>query len=105
MDWVVVVDDDEENRARVGRILQRSGIKVTELSSGEELIHYIEGMVPLPDLVLLDVLMPGMNGFETYKALREKTGSDNDLPVIFLTGDDDLETEVVVKIADVLNEA
>ena len=93
MDWVVVVDDDEENRARVGRILQRSGIKVTELSSGEELIHYIEGMVPLPDLVLLDVLMPGMNGFETYKALREKTGSDNDLPVIFLTGDDDLETE------------
>lgn len=94
MDWVVVVDDDADNRARVSKILQRSGIKVTELSSGEELIHYIEGMVPLPDLVLLDVLMPGMNGFDTYKALREKTGAENELPVIFLTGNDELEAEM-----------
>ncbi|MBR1700679.1 MAG: response regulator [Lachnospiraceae bacterium] len=94
MDWVVVVDDDAENRQRVASILRRENIKVTEISSGEELFNYVEGMVPLPDLILLDVLMPGMSGFETLKNLRKKTGNESKIPVIFLTGNEDLESEM-----------
>lgn len=93
MDWVVIVDDDEQAKARVCSVLEKEGMKVTQLSSGEELLNYIEGMVPLPDLILMDVIMPGMNGFETLERLREKTGGESGIPVIFLTGDDDLRTE------------
>ena len=93
MDWVVIVDDDEQAKARVCSVLEKEGMKVTQLSSGEELLNYIEGMVPLPDLILMDVLMPGINGFETLERLREKTGGESGIPVIFLTGDDDLRTE------------
>ena len=93
MSWVVIVDDDRENRGRVASILQKNGMKVTELSGGEELLNYIEGMIPLPDLILLDLIMPGLNGFETLKLLREKTGAENEIPVIFLTGDEELTTE------------
>lgn len=94
MDWVVIVDDDLENRARAAAILRRENIKVTELSSGEELLNYLEGMTPLPDLILMDILMPGMSGFDTLKALRQKMNKDNAVSVVFLTGDEDLQTEM-----------
>ena len=93
MSWVVVVDDDQENRVRVASILKKEGLKVTELSGGEELLNFIEGMIPLPDLILLDLFMPGMSGFDTLKLLRKKQGAEGEIPVIFLTGDEELSTE------------
>ncbi len=59
MDWVLLVDDEEEIRGRMAAVLEKEGMKVTQLANGEELLAYIEGMVPLPDLVLLDVVMGG----------------------------------------------
>ena len=93
MSWVVVVDDDQENRARVSSILEKEGLKVTGLGGGEELLNYIEGMIPLPDLILLDLIMPGLNGFDTLKLLRKKTGAENEIPVIFLTGDEEKQKD------------
>ena len=60
------------------------------LKSGEEAICFLQEQ--RPDLILLDIHMPGMDGFETIAAVRgdEKTA---DIPVIFLTADDDSETE------------
>ena len=91
MFWVVVVDDDAESREHISSILTKRNIKVTKLSSGKELLNYVEGMVPLPDLILLDVYMDEMDGFETLKAFKEKP--EGEIPVIFLTGDEDLKTE------------
>ena len=68
MFWVVVVDDDAESREHISSILTKRDIKVTKLSSGKELLNYVEGMVPLPDLILLDIYMDEMDGFETLKA-------------------------------------
>ena len=93
MDWVLIVDDDAVIRSRTAAILKREDMKVKELSSGEELLDYIEGLTPLPDLILLDIMMPGMNGLETLRALREKGGEAGKIPVIFLTGNDDYESE------------
>ena len=93
MDWILIVDDDEETKEHAVKVLEKNDVKVTKLSSGRELLDYIEGMTPLPDLILLDVEMPEMSGFETYKLLREKIKNENDIPVIFLTGNDDLNTE------------
>lgn len=94
MDWVVIVDDDNEIRERASAILIKSGLRVTGLSSGEEFLNYIEGMIPLPDLFLLDVLMPGMCGFETLKNLGSRNAAAVSVPVIFLTGNDDPASEL-----------
>ena len=93
MYWVVIVDDDSLGRERAAAVLTKEDMKVTALSSGEELLNYVEGMVPLPDLILLDVIMPGMSGLETLKKLRTMPGQEGTLPVIFLTGDEELRTE------------
>ena len=93
MFWVVIVDDDSQSREQVSSILTKKDIKVTKLASGKELLNYVEGMLPLPDLILMDVLMPDMDGFETLKALRNRPEPEGAIPVIFLTGDDDFKTE------------
>ncbi len=88
---VVVVDDAKPNLIAASRILSDKGIHVTGLSSGEELLEYVR--TNRPDLILLDVYMPGMDGFETLEKLREFEAGKDTIPVIFLTGSDDYKTE------------
>ncbi len=90
-DWVIVVDDDEKNLTMAGRILSKAQMKVTAIKSGEALIGFLKEK-DMPDLILLDVKMPGMDGFETLSELRKVEGA-KDVPVIFLTADDNEETE------------
>ena len=93
-DWVVVVDDDVTNLNMAGRILSKANMRVTALKSGRALLDYIEDKKP--DLILLDIMMPDMDGFETLKKLRDrekKAGIEDVIPVIFLTADDNEESE------------
>ena len=90
-DWVIVVDDDITNLKMAGHILSRSNMRVTALKSGQSLLDYVEANGK-PDLILLDIKMPGMDGFETLTSLRELEGCEN-IPVIFLTADDNEESE------------
>ena len=89
-DWITVVDDDTSNLRMASHILSAEKMRVSCLRSGEELLGFLEAN--RPDLILLDIHMPGMNGFETLEKLRENE-SLKALPVIFLTADDDAETE------------
>ena len=93
MDWILMVDDEEESRVRVSSILKKEDMRVTTLSSGRELFDYIEGMTPLPDLILLDVYMPEMDGFEILTQLHKRMGDRFRIPVIFLTGNEDIDAE------------
>lgn len=92
VDWVIVVDDDETNLKMAGHILSRAHMRVTAMKSGEALIDYIREK-EVPDLILLDVKMPGMDGFETLAGLR-KMEKGKMVPVIFLTADEKEDTEV-----------
>ncbi len=92
-DWVIVVDDDETNLKMAGHILSRANMRVTAMTSGKALIDYIGEKEEVPDLILLDIKMPGMDGFETLTELR-KTDKGKDIPVIFLTADEKEGTEV-----------
>ena len=90
-DWVIVVDDDETNLKLAGYLLSKAHMRVTAMKAGQALLDYIKDN-DVPDLILLDIKMPGMDGFETLEALR-KMEKAKDIPVIFLTADEKNETE------------
>ena len=91
MDWVVVVDDDVMNLKMAGTILSKHNMRVTALKSGAALLDYVK--TNRPDLILLDIRMPEMDGFETMTLLKEVLPADESIPVIFLTADENRESE------------
>ncbi len=87
---VMVVDDDQLNLKIAGHILSDNGIEAIPLKSGSALLESID-KGDTADLILLDILMPDPDGFETFKELRQieaKKGL-NETPVVFLTSNDD----------------
>ena len=92
--WIMVVDDDVANLKMAGTILSKNNMRVTALKSGKALLDYV-GEHGTPDLVLLDIMMPEMDGFETFKNLRslEHEKGYGETPVIFLTADSNTGTE------------
>jgi len=76
---VLVVDDDRELRALVGKYLAEHGFRVTQAANGREMMNAIEA--GRFDLVVLDLMMPGESGLVLCQKLREQNGP----PVIILT--------------------
>lgn len=89
-DWILVVDDDASNLKMASHILSGEKMRVSCLKSGEDALRFLQGN--RPDLILLDIHMPGMDGFDTLAAIREDKDTAG-IPVIFLTADDDSKTE------------
>ena len=86
---VLVVDDIAENRRILTQTLESEGYTVSAAPSGEVALKIVERDVP--DLILLDLLMPGINGFETCRRLKALEIT-RDVPVIFITANDELES-------------
>jgi phosphoserine phosphatase RsbU/P len=89
---VLVVDDTEANRDTLGRRLQRHGYIVAAASDGPEALKMIEQR--RFDLVLLDIMMPGMSGLDVLQRIRQ-TRSTTELPVIMATARD--QSDDIVK--------
>lgn len=89
-DWILVVDDDTSNLKMASYILGGAQMRVSCLKAGGDAVRFLQEN--RPDLILLDVHMPGMDGFQTMQAIRENETAA-DIPVIFLTADDDSDTE------------
>jgi DNA-binding NtrC family response regulator len=88
---ILVVDDTPANIGILLKSLGQDGVKILVASDGESAIEQI-GFVK-PDLILLDVMMPGMNGFETCRVLK-KDKVTQDIPIIFMTALSDTEDKV-----------
>lgn len=91
--WIAIVDDEPTSLQNARLMLNESGMKTSCLRSGKDLLKFVEKNDP--DLVLLDIMMPEMDGFATFSALRvqcEELGKTVP-PVIFLTGANDSEIE------------
>jgi len=86
---VLVVDDNQQNRALAKATLELEDYEVLLAASGEEALRSFEQRTP--DCVLLDVRMPGMDGPETCKRLRALPGG-KDVPIVFLTASRDVDT-------------
>ncbi|MCF7971040.1 MAG: diguanylate cyclase [Methylococcaceae bacterium] len=89
---VLIVDDSKSIRMLVAECILTLGHEVIHMESGVDAIKYIKENSP--DLIMMDVEMPGMNGFETTQKIREIKGDDW-FPIIFLTTkvDDDSYTQ------------
>ncbi len=85
-DRILLVDDDSLGRLLTRSALEERGFLVCEAECGEVALDQI--VLERPDIVLLDALMSGMDGFEVCRALRELPGGQH-IPVLMLTGLDD----------------
>jgi len=88
---VWVVDDDEMNLRMAEFILSQEGYEIVKLESGFECLRLLKKKNP--DLILLDVQMPLMNGIKTLEAIRADRDT-KEIPVLFLTASADTETVV-----------
>lgn len=84
---VMLIDDEEIDQMIYKRVLQRSGLaqEVIGFTSAEVALEYlIEHEAPAADLILLDINMPRMTGFEFLEAVRQKIGLDFEIPVVMM---------------------
>lgn len=88
--WILVIDDDPSNLRMANSILSGQGMRVSCVKSGEAAVRFLR--TNLPDLILLDIHMPEMDGFDTIAAIKDNTDAAG-IPVVFLTADDDMDTE------------
>ena len=82
MSKILVADDEPDMRSLLSDLLEEAGHDVTEAENGQ--LAYQQIKRETPDVVLMDVLMPMMNGIQVLQRLREEPGTRN-LPVILLT--------------------
>ena len=82
---VLAVDDDRSMIAFLGMLINQIGYDFVGLHSGEECLAQIDEIAP--DLLMLDVNMPGMDGYETCRRVRSEH-SNIAVPVLFLSGND-----------------
>ena len=81
---VLVVDDEKTFARRLAMAFEEAGYRATAVHDGHAAMAALEG--GMPDLVVLDVRMPGMDGVECLRALHARRGAGSP-PVILLTGD------------------
>jgi CheY-like chemotaxis protein len=83
---IVIVDDDRETRELLKQSLESRGFAVAEAQSGLRLISYLH--VDRPDVILLDVVMSWIDGFELCRAIK-RNPEFRDIPVCFISGRSD----------------
>ena len=88
---VVIADDVEEVRESLRRVLEPNGYDAFLVRNGEFAIQI--ALKAQPDLIILDITMPGISGFETAQELRRHSETA-DVPLMFITGDTDVQTLV-----------
>lgn len=86
---ILVVDDSAEVQQQVNEMLSQVGYSVVTCSSGKEALDFLD--TERVDLVLLDINMPDLNGYEVCLRIRQKFALD-DLPIVFLTNREDYDS-------------
>tara|TARA_E500000331_G_scaffold27132_1_gene23102 strand:- start:30 stop:1058 length:1029 start_codon:yes stop_codon:yes gene_type:complete len=84
---VLVVEDDPDSRMFIQRLLRSEECQVNETVNGKEALEYLEAAERLPDLILLDLMMPVMDGFEFLTHIKE-VESFNTIPILVVTAAD-----------------
>jgi DNA-binding response OmpR family regulator len=90
-DTVLLVDDNLSNLKLLLGVLQGQGLAVSVARSGTETLERLLHLTP--DLILLDVLMPGLNGFDTCRCIKAQSAY-RDIPILFMTALTDIDSKL-----------
>jgi two-component system OmpR family response regulator len=94
---ILVVDDDPHIRELLSFALARAGMEVDQAPDGEEALAAVEARPP--DLMVLDINLPRLNGLDVCRRLRTSGGAQADLPILFLSSrDDEIDRIVGIEI-------
>jgi CheY-like chemotaxis protein len=93
---ILVVDDTADNLFLIETILQAEGYQVEVADNGQDALSMIEALPP--DLLLLDVMMPGMHGYEVVRCVRQNSNLPF-IPIILITGCEQLDTSEQFDVA------
>ncbi|MGL4995680.1 MAG: response regulator [Deefgea sp.] len=88
---ILIVDDSPTERHFLGELLTKNGFQIITLESGEEAVARTKDI--MPDLILMDVVMPGMNGFQATRTITRDEATKN-IPIIMCTSKNQ-ETDMV----------
>lgn len=92
---ILIVDDNEINLKLLSKVLELGGYQVVTARSAKDAIQHVQGS--LPDLALLDVMMPDMDGYELCRCLRQPPINAS-FPIIMLTAmSDEVERNLALK--------
>lgn len=83
---IMIVDDEEDIRVSVGQIFEVDGYEVIKAVDGNDCLNKLEREIP--DLVILDIMMPGMNGWDVAARIKENS-KWSEIPIVFLTAKGD----------------
>jgi len=89
---ILIVDDDNTNLQVIGSFLYNKNYKIILAKNGNDALKSVENNHP--DLILLDIMMPGMNGYEVCEKLKDNNQT-KDIPIMFLTAK--TETKDIIK--------
>ncbi|MBT7445072.1 MAG: response regulator [Methylococcales bacterium] len=93
----LVVDDSKTARISLKKQLQNRGIEVDVAESGEEALSYLRSCEPLyPDIIFMDIMMPGIDGLEATKTITS-TPETSTIPVVMCTSKDDEQTKIAAQ--------
>lgn len=88
---IMIIDDDPVSLS-IGKAFLEDDYEVTLIRSGQQALGQLNGK-DLPDLILMDMMMPGIDGLDLF-ALIQQNERHNEIPVIFLTGNRSVESEL-----------
>jgi pilus assembly protein CpaE len=89
---ILIVDDDPDTLRLVGLMLERQGYQITAANNGE--LGLAQALEVIPDLILLDLMMPGMDGYEVTRRLRSNAATQS-IPILMFTAKTQLDDKVV----------
>ncbi len=89
---ILIVEDSPDIQELLTRLLKSDGYQVTCASDGQEALNWLNQTSELPGLILLDLKMPGMDGY-AFCAERDKTGRLSDIDVVVMSADSDLDAK------------
>jgi two-component system alkaline phosphatase synthesis response regulator PhoP len=86
---ILVVDDEPDILLTVSQMLEMSGYTVIQAKDGVECINKLNDLEVVPDLVLLDIMMPDVSGWDVAAKIKENPAW-NEIPIVFLTAKGDV---------------
>ena len=85
----MVVDDEPDILTTVGQMLELSGYDVIKASNGKDCLNKLDKSSVIPDLILLDIMMPDLSGWDVAAKVKENN-KWSDIPIVFLTAKADV---------------